>query len=126
MSFNFAHVWTSMAPLSKGVALVLLTMAVAFIGVTIERLLTFARSTKESRAFAAHAGRLLEERRVEEIVALADKHRASTLARLFGPITRRYIIAFDDGEGGLSPIELARSRCLAGLEGIARRSCGAA
>jgi biopolymer transport protein ExbB len=100
------------------VALVLLTMAVAFIGVTIERLLTFARSTKESRAFAAIAGRLLEERRVEEIVALADKHRASTLARLFGPITRRYIIAFDDGEGGLSPIELARNESARRLEGI--------
>jgi biopolymer transport protein ExbB len=69
--------------------------------------------------FAARAGRLLEERRVEEIIELADKHRASTLARLFGPITRRYISAFEDaGGGGLTPIELARNESARRLEGI--------
>src|SRR4051812_16309281 len=110
MSFNFAHVWTTMAPLSKGVALVLLMMAVSFIGVTIERVIAFARSTKESRVFAQRAGRLLEESKVDEIVELADKHKASALARLFGPIARRYVLAYENlGEGGLSPVELARN-----------------
>jgi biopolymer transport protein ExbB len=78
--------------------------------VTIERILAFARSAKESRAFALQAGKLLEEWKVEEIVAVADKYRSSALAKLFGPIIRRYIHAFEDlGEGGLSPVQLARN-----------------
>jgi biopolymer transport protein ExbB len=119
MSFNFAHVWSSMAPLSKGVALVLLAMAVAFIGVTIERLIAFARSTKESRAFAARAGALLEERKLDEIVEVANKHQGSALARLFGPIVNRYIHAHESlGEGGLTPVEMARNESARRLEGI--------
>lgn len=119
MSFNFAHVWTTMAPLSKGVALVLLMMAISSIGVTIERLIAFSRSTKESRFFAAQAGKLLEEHRLEEIAELARKHSASALARLFGPITMRYIAAYEDlGEGGLTPVELARNESQRRLEGI--------
>ena len=119
MSFNFAHVWSTMAPLSKGVALVLLMMAVAFIGVTIERLIAFARSAKESRLFAGRAGQLLEEHKIDEIIELAQKHQGSTLARLFGPIASRYIHAYDGlGEGGLTPVELARNESLRRLEGL--------
>ncbi len=43
-------------------------MAASFIAVTIERLIAFARSAKESRAFAQQAGKLLEEWKVDEIV----------------------------------------------------------
>jgi len=119
MSFNFAHVWATMAPLSKGVALVLLAMAISFIGITIERLLTFAKSSKESRLFAGQAGKLLEERRLEELVALAQKHHASTLARLFGPVTVRFLQAYEGmGEGALSPVEVARNESARRLEAI--------
>ncbi len=110
MSFNLSHIWTHMGPLSKGIAFVLFTMAVSFIGVTIERLIAFSRSAKESRSFALQAGKLLENGQVEEIVPLAEKFKSSALARLFGPIIRRYIHAYEDlGEGGLSPVQLARN-----------------
>jgi biopolymer transport protein ExbB len=110
MSFNLSHIWTHMGPLSKGIAFVLFTMAVSFIGVTIERLIAFSRSAKESRLFAMQAGKLLEDSKVDELIPLADKFKSSTLARLFGPIIRRYIHAFDElGEGGLSPVQLARN-----------------
>jgi biopolymer transport protein ExbB len=110
MSFNLTHIWAHMTPLNKGIAFLLFMMAVSFIGVTVERLIAFSRSAKESRGFAMQAGKLLEEWQVEEIVALAEKHKSSALARLFGPIIRRYIHAFEDlGDGGLSPVELARN-----------------
>jgi biopolymer transport protein ExbB len=110
MSFNLSHIWTHMGPLSRGIAFVLFMMAVSFIGVTIERLIAFSRSAKESRLFAVQAGKLLEESKVEELIPLADKYKSSSLARLFGPIIRRYIHAFEDlGEGGLSPVQLARN-----------------
>jgi biopolymer transport protein ExbB len=110
MSFNLTHIWAHMTPLNKGIALLLFMMGVSFIGVTVERLIAFSRSAKESRSFAAQAGKLLEEWKVEEIVTLAEKYKSSALARLFGPIIRRYIHAFETlGEGGLSPVELARN-----------------
>lgn len=110
MSFNLTHIWTHMGPLSKAIAFVLFMMAVSFIGVTIERLIAFSRSAKESRLFAIQAGKLLEESKVEELIPLADKFKSSSLARLFGPIIRRYIHAFEDlGDGGLSPVQLARN-----------------
>ena len=119
MSFNFAHVWATMAPLSKGVAMVLLAMAISFIGVTIERLIAFAKSAKESRLFAGQAGKLLEERRLEELVMLAKKHEASTLARLFGPVIVRFVQAYEGmTEGALSPVELARNEAGRRLEAI--------
>jgi biopolymer transport protein ExbB len=95
-----------MGPLSKGIAFVLFMMAVSF----IERLIAFSRSAKESRSFAIQAGKLLEDAKVEELIPLADKFKSSSLARLFGPIIRRYIHAFEDlGDGGLSPVQLARN-----------------
>jgi biopolymer transport protein ExbB len=110
MSFNFAHIWTTMGPLSKAIAFVLFMMAVSFIGVTIERLIAFSRSAKESRSFAQQAGKLLEAWKVDEIVELSTKFKGSMLARLFGPIIGRYIHAFEDlGDGGLSPVQLARN-----------------
>jgi biopolymer transport protein ExbB len=119
MSFNLSHIWTHMGPLSKGIAFVLFMMAVSFIGVTIERLIAFSRSAKESRMFAVQAGKLLEESKVEELIPLADKFKSSSLARLFGPIIRRYIHAFEDlGDGGLSPVQLARNEASRRAEAV--------
>ena len=110
MSFNLSHIWANMTALNKGIAFVLFMMAVSFIGVTIERLIAFSRSAKESRSFAMQAGKLLEEGRVDDVVAAADKFKSSALARLFGPIIRRYIHAFADAaDGGLAPVQLARN-----------------
>ena len=100
--------------------MVLLAMAISFIGVTIERLIAFSKSAKESRFFAGQAGKLLEERRLEELVMLAKKHEASTLARLFGPVIVRFIHAYEGmTEGALSPVELARNEAGRRLEAIA-------
>jgi biopolymer transport protein ExbB len=110
MSFNLSHIWTHMTPLNKGIAFILFLMAASFVAVTIERLIAFSRSAKESRLFAVQAGKLLEDSKVDELIALADKYKSSSLARLFGPIIRRYIHAFEDlGDGGLSPVQLARN-----------------
>jgi biopolymer transport protein ExbB len=110
MSFNLTHIWAHMSALNKGIAFVLFAMAVSFIGVTIERLIAFSRSSKESRSFAIEAGKLLEEDRLDEIVAVAGKYKSSALARLFAPIIGRYLHAYEGVEsGGLAPVQLARN-----------------
>jgi biopolymer transport protein ExbB len=110
MNLNLVQIWAHMSAANKGVAFVLGLMAISFICVTIERLIAFSRSAKESRAFAVQAGKLLENTQVEELAQLADKYKTSMLARLFGPIVRRYVHGLEDvGQGGLGPIELARN-----------------
>jgi biopolymer transport protein ExbB len=109
MSFNLVHIFSTMSPLSKGIFALLLLMAVLSIGVTVERWISFRRSGRESKSFAHSAAPMLEEWRVEEVVELAQKHQGSALARLFQATIRRYQRGVEDGEGGMTPVELARN-----------------
>jgi biopolymer transport protein ExbB len=103
------HIWASMGVPAKIVAGTLLMMAIAMIGVFVERLITLQKSNKESRAFAKTAVLLIEDWKMQELVQLSEKHQASALARLFSSMTRRYLRGLDDPDGGMTPVELARN-----------------
>ncbi len=115
MQFDLAHIWASMGTLGKSVALVLLIMGIATAGVTVERLIAFRKSAKESRKFAAQAGPLLERWDVAGLIKACEKHQASALAKLFLAILQRYASA---REGRVSPVELARNEADRALEGV--------
>jgi biopolymer transport protein ExbB len=106
MQFDLAHIWASMGILAKSIAGVLLIMAIACAGVTVERIIALAKSARESRAFASRAAPLINTWRLEELVALCDNHKASALAKLFSSILKRYLGARD---GNVSPVEMARN-----------------
>jgi biopolymer transport protein ExbB len=128
MAFDLTHVWSTMSPLSKGIFLILVVMAIASIGVTIERWLAFGRSGRESKIFAQKASPLIEEWKVDELVELAKKHDNSALARLFGATSARFLRGYEDlGEGGMTPVEMARNESERRKEAIAaelRRGMG--
>ncbi len=115
MAFDFAHIWASMGALGKAIAAVLLTMAIACAGVTVERMIVLAKSQRESRKFAGGAGPMINSWDLPGLKALCEKHKASALARLFGAIVNRYIGAKD---GNVSPVELARSENERSLEAV--------
>jgi biopolymer transport protein ExbB len=98
-----------MSPLSKGIFVVLLLMAVLCIGVTVERWMAFRRSASESLQFAKKASPLIDEWKVDEIVELGPKYPHSALSKLFVATLQRYIRAFEGLEGALTPVELARN-----------------
>jgi biopolymer transport protein ExbB len=108
MQFSIAHIWASMGLMSRLIAMALVLMAIASIAVVVERIIAFSRAAKESRRFARAAGPLLDAWQLEELAAVAETHKASTLARLFGPTLRRFLRAVTDGDGGVEPVELAR------------------
>lgn len=116
MAFDLAHIWASMGMLGKSIAAVLLLMAIASAGVTIERWIVLRKSNKESRKFASQAGALIRVWDLEALSKLAEEHKASALARLFGAIVKRYTGA---KQGNVSPVELARSESERSLEAIA-------
>lgn len=109
MSFNIGHILASMSPVSLAILMFLLLMAIAAIGVTVERVIAFFRSANESRAFVKVVSPLLDEWRVDEIITLSGKYKNSALAALFGPVVSRYARGLESPDGGLTPVELARN-----------------
>jgi biopolymer transport protein ExbB len=109
MSFNLAHIFQSMSPLSKGIFVVLLVMAILSIGVTIERWLAFRKSVVDSLTFAKKIDPMLDRWEIDEVAEVARTYKSSHLARLFAPTIDRYIRAHESLGGGLSPVELARN-----------------
>jgi len=109
MSFDIIHIFSHMGPLAIAIAAVLAIMAIASVGVVVERILSFRKSAKESREFAANAASLLDDWRVDEVIELSEKYKASTLAKLFSTTAERYLRAYEDLEGGMTPVELARN-----------------
>ncbi len=115
MAFDLGHIWASMGVLGKSIAAVLLVMAIACAGVTVERLLALAKSSRESRRFAGKAGPLLNDWNLEGLLKACEEHKASALARLFQPIVTRYVNA---SSGNLSAVEMARNESERTLESL--------
>lgn len=109
MSFDIGHILGSMGPMGLVVFGFLALYGVVALAVSVERLLALRRAARESRRFAAQAHHLLDEWRLEEVEQLAGKHPQSPLATLVGAVVRRFRGAVAAGEGGLSPIDLARN-----------------
>ena len=118
MSFDLVQIWNHMGMLAKVIAGVLMLFAVASIGVVIERTLAFAKGAKESREFAKQVAPKIDSWEIEEVVTIADKHKASPLAKVFGHTIDRYLGAYEDLDGGLSPVEMARNESQRRLEEI--------
>ena len=109
MSFSLTHMWASMGPLAKIIAFTLVFMAIASVGVVVERLIVFYRSNKESRSFVAAAAPLIDDWKLEEVVDLAKKHKASMLAGLFVALIDRFVRGHETLDGGITPVERARN-----------------
>jgi biopolymer transport protein ExbB len=118
MSFDLVEIWNHMGMLAKIIAAFLVLMAVASIGVVVERVLAFAKGAKESRNFARQVAARIDNWEIEDVAAIAEKHKASPLARLFSHTINRYLRGFEDLEGGLSPVEMARNESVRRLEEI--------
>lgn len=109
MSFDLVHIWSTMGPLAKVIAAVLMIMAVASAGVVVERLIVFYRSAKDSRRFVASAGPLIDKWQLDDVLALTKRHKASVLARLFAATIERFVRSATTPDAAMSPIELARN-----------------
>jgi biopolymer transport protein ExbB len=109
MSFDLAHIWASMGLFSKLIAAALILMAIGCVGVVVERWIALARNARDSRAFARVAAPMIDEWKVEELVGLSDKFKHSVLAKLLAAITQRYLRGYEDLDGGMTPVEMARN-----------------
>ena len=90
MSFNLSQILSHMGPLGMVIAGFLIVMAIACVGVVVERLISLRRSTRESRAFAERVPALIDDWDLDTLCRLADSYKGSALARLFAAVLRRY------------------------------------
>jgi biopolymer transport protein ExbB len=88
--FGLGHMLASMGPFAVAVAAVLFLMSVYSLGVMAERLVTFRRAQRASRAFAEQLRELLPAARLGEAVDLSRTLRHGHLARVLGVALEEY------------------------------------
>lgn len=108
MQFDLAHILHSMGLLSRLIAGVLLVMAVASIGVFVERLIVLVRSQSATSAFLSKARPVLDSWEIDRFQEIARAYPRSFMAKLGSGIVGRYQHALANDEGNLSAVERAR------------------
>jgi biopolymer transport protein ExbB/TolQ len=97
MSMDWAHIWTQMSPLVKGILVLLVFLSIYSVAVFIERLLTFSKARKQSVKFALEIGQLLKQDKIREGIDLAKKYKESHVAK----VVSAGLLEFNYGEHGV-------------------------
>lgn len=101
MDFTLAQMWAQMGIVAKLVVITLGLFSVATLGIAIERFVTFARATSQSRAFAQLTAPLLSERKFKEVSEAAAQFKASHIAPVVRAGLNEYLAAQAlSGKGG--------------------------
>ena len=90
VSFDLIHMWKTMGPFAKFIAIVLAIMSIYSLGVMAERLVTYARAQKASKQFAASLRELLPSGKLAEAVELSQKLKRGHLAKVLGLAIEEY------------------------------------
>lgn len=115
MTFDLTHIWAHMSLLSKGIAFSLFLMAVASVGVVVERFLSFAKAASSTTAFVADGRLAFDAWDLTKLIEVARKHKNSPLAQLFERLAAKYVVVREH-PGGVSPLELVRAEAARSLE----------
>lgn len=113
MQFDLVSMWNYMSPLAKGVGFILIFLSIISLYMFIERMLSYSRAKKQSKAIAPKLADLLKNGQIKEALALCNKkeYKGSHLAR----VTAAGIAEFLEGkEANLNfaeQIETAQRGC---------------
>jgi biopolymer transport protein ExbB len=120
MEFSFSEMWHHMGIPAVIVAVVLLSMGLGSLTVFIERVLMLRRSRAASRQFAIAVGTKMEAGQFDTVVAEADGHKRSHLARVIrsGLATYRHALQTAHASG-LTPVDRTQRHMERFMEEIA-------
>jgi biopolymer transport protein ExbB/TolQ len=79
-TFSITEMLKNLGGVALGVVVILLIMSVYSIAIMVERFLTYRAAKAQSREFAPRVAQALKNDRIEEAIAISDKHRRSHLA----------------------------------------------
>jgi biopolymer transport protein ExbB/TolQ len=98
MDQSFMQIWASMGLMVKGTLIVTVALLVYMVYVVIERLITFARGSKQSYSYVMALRDYLSKRRVDEALSAARKYSKSPVAK----VVESGLVAFNQGREALS------------------------
>jgi biopolymer transport protein ExbB len=84
MGVDLAALWAHAGPFARGVVFVMLFMSLMSFTVAFKKLFYFARSTRATRKFAPQFSRAIQEEQLDQAITLAEKNKASHVARVLG------------------------------------------
>ena len=81
---DLVGMWSTMGPVAKGVAFVLVFMSMWSFGVAIERIFTFTQARNQSRVYAPQVAKHLKDGRLKDAITLSSSknYRYSHLAKV--------------------------------------------
>ncbi len=108
MQFDLVSMWKAMAPMAKGVAIILVILSIISIYFFIERQIVYARARTKSKQIAPKLAQMLKSGQIKEALTLSSKkeYKGSHLAQ----VTAAGIKEFYEGkEAGLPTEELVET-----------------
>jgi biopolymer transport protein ExbB/TolQ len=90
VSFDLVHMWQSMGLFARSIVFVLALMSAYSLGVMAERLVTYWRARKASRAYAAALRELLPAAKLGEAIELSKALERGHLPRVLGKAIEEY------------------------------------
>ncbi|HET9513608.1 MAG TPA: MotA/TolQ/ExbB proton channel family protein [Gemmatimonadales bacterium] len=84
MGVDLAALWAHAGPFARGVVFVMLFMSLMSFTVAFKKLFYFSRSTRATRKFAPQFSRAIQEEQLDQAITLAEKNKASHVARVLG------------------------------------------
>lgn len=84
MGVDLAALWAHAGPFARGVVFVMLFMSLMSFTVAFKKLFYFYKSTRATRKFAPQFSRAIQEEQLDQAITLAEKNKASHVARVLG------------------------------------------
>jgi biopolymer transport protein ExbB len=100
MDFTLLQMWGQMGIIAKTVVVILAIMSVVAVAVTIERLLTYRKAIRESRAFAFTLKDLFAKKLFKEAAEAAAKYKTSHIAPVIRAALNEFLEAKEAGKAG--------------------------
>jgi biopolymer transport protein ExbB/biopolymer transport protein TolQ len=84
MEMSLMELWDHAGTFSRGIIILLLIMSVISLTVAVQKFFRIRKSMKETRKFAPEFARFLQEEQLDQAIAVAEKSKASHVARVLG------------------------------------------
>jgi biopolymer transport protein ExbB/biopolymer transport protein TolQ len=84
MNISILQLWDAAQSFARGIIVILAIMSVLSLGVAVAKWWRLRRSKRQTRKFAPEFGRFLQEDQLDAAIALAEKQKASHVARVLG------------------------------------------
>jgi len=82
VNWDVVSLWNHMGMIDKGIVVIMAIMSVLSIGITVDRIITYVKASKQSREFAGAVAKELKTGNIDAAIKVAEKFKNSHLAQV--------------------------------------------